>query len=401
MTHPPPARLLDLTRLFRRAGRILTGVDRVEMAYLKRLVVDDVPCFGLVRSSYGYILLDAPSMEAVVERAFGPAKQPSPDLLSRLPRHQSRSERAAYTDARNCALARCVPRGLQRMLDRTLPQGTVYLNVGHSNLTDRVLQATKALGPVAVLLHDIIPIERPDEQRPGTVPPFEDKVHRVSQYADHIIYNSEDTRTRIEQYLTSKCLTVPHFIVSHLGTTIAKPAPEALPNSLPLARPYFVTVGTIEPRKNHAFLLDLWAQMGPEAPTLFIAGNRGWRNEDVFSRLDALPADGNIRELAGLNDGALAALVQGAHGVLFPSLAEGFGWPPIEASALSVPVLANDLAVYREVLGNIPIYASVSDRYLWINKIKNLAMAGAEKQAPPRFVPPSWDAHFKVVLSLI
>jgi hypothetical protein len=55
--NPPPARLLDVTRLIRRAGRVLTGVDRVEMAYLDAVLADPVPIFGLVRTSLGYVLL--------------------------------------------------------------------------------------------------------------------------------------------------------------------------------------------------------------------------------------------------------------------------------------------------------------------------------------------------------
>ena len=54
---PPPARLLDVTRLIRRAGRLLTGVDRVEMAYLSEFLEHSVPIFGLVRTSFGYVLL--------------------------------------------------------------------------------------------------------------------------------------------------------------------------------------------------------------------------------------------------------------------------------------------------------------------------------------------------------
>ena len=50
---PPPARLLDVTRLIRRAGRFLTGVDRVEMAYLSEFLERSVPIFGLVRTSFG------------------------------------------------------------------------------------------------------------------------------------------------------------------------------------------------------------------------------------------------------------------------------------------------------------------------------------------------------------
>ena len=58
LNNPPLARLLDITRLIRRAGRVFTGVDRVEMAYLEALLEQPEPVFGLVRTSFGYVLLD-------------------------------------------------------------------------------------------------------------------------------------------------------------------------------------------------------------------------------------------------------------------------------------------------------------------------------------------------------
>ena len=72
----------------------------------------------------------------------------------------------------------------------------------------------------------------------------------------------------------------------------------------------------------------------------------------------------------------------------------------MEAAALGVPVIANDLPVFREVLGNIPIYAKVSDRYLWRKNIEALAEKVPSRAAHAHFQPPDWDAHFKTVLRL-
>ena len=69
--HKEPARLLDLTRLIRRAGRVPTGIDRVELAYLRYVVTGPNPAFGLVRSSLGYILLDFAGLTEVLHRFEG------------------------------------------------------------------------------------------------------------------------------------------------------------------------------------------------------------------------------------------------------------------------------------------------------------------------------------------
>lgn len=371
----------------RRAGKVLTGVDRVELAYVQALIADDVPMFGLVRSRIGYILLDQAGVEHMVPFLSGPVSGETVET----------QQRQSWRHARKHAIGRVPPFLLRALLRRKLPTGFAYLNVGHSNLTDRVLGAVRSLdAQITTLIHDVIPLDFPEFQRDGTVQPFADMIARVGKFADLVIYNSKDTQARAQTYLPETAAS----IVSHLGTVKVDANAADIPSRVPQDTPYFVCIGTIEPRKNHAFLLDLWDQMGPQAPGLIIAGGRGWKNEDVFARLDALPVGGPVFEVAGLSDGALAALMDGAAGVLFPSLAEGFGLPAAEAAARGVPLIINDLPTLREILGDIPIYASVSDRYLWLNKINELASLGPNAPDQQQYVPPTWDAHFKTVLKL-
>ncbi|MDU8910190.1 glycosyltransferase family 1 protein [Aestuariicoccus sp. MJ-SS9] len=394
----PPARLLDLTRLISRAGRAQTGVDRVEYAYLSHLLSQATPLYGLVRTRLGFVLLDRAGCAAIRDR-LRDDDWGAPDLLARLSRKADPVRLRAEADLRRVAAARCLPRGLGRMLRRHLPAGTHYLNTGHSNLSDRVITAVRAIpqSRIAVLIHDTIPLDHPQFQRPGSVDRFRHFLTRVGRAADLLICNTAQTRADIARHLGADGL--PQTVVAHLG--VPRPVPGTAPAGPWTGQPYFVCLGTIEPRKNHALLLDLWPDI-PEAH-LLICGHRGWENHAVFARLDA--GQDRVHELNGLPDEAIFALLRDSAGLLFPSLAEGYGLPPIEAAALGRPVVCNDLPIYREVLGDIPIYAEVSDGYLWRTKIIELAKDHAAGKRPSQhkggFTPPDWDAHFKTVLRLI
>lgn len=393
-------RLLDLTRSLRRAGRIATGVDRVEHAYLTQFLADDVPVFGVVRTPLGYLLLDRAGLAQFARQLDGDAPWGTVTLMSRIVRGRSQIAKRAESDLRRAAIARVRRGRLPQMLAHQFADGVDYYNIGHSNLTARMLGSVKSAGgTVHVMIHDVIPLEYPQYQRPGTIEPFRQKVQRAGQFADLMIYNSADTKTRTETFLRGWG-KVPDAIVAHLGTIPPAPDASQLPADLPPKGAYFVTVGTIEPRKNHALLLDIWEEMGSDAPQLLICGNRGWNNDSVFARLDHLPSNSPIREVSGLNDAALAALVQGAAGSLFPSHAEGFGLPPAEALMLGTRVLCNDLGVLHEFLGEKPVYVDVNDRYQWVKTIKSWVQNPHIAQESLKFSAPTWDDHFKTVLRL-
>ncbi len=401
---PPPARLLDLTRLISRAGRVATGVDRVELAYLNCLIQRPEPLFAVVRTTLGFVLLDHTGVKSVQKRLSGQVDWGLPDRLSRLARSKSPEVRRAESDLRRYALDRCLPRGLFKMLARHLPKGSAYLNVGHSNLTDRMFQAAKhgLSGQSSVMIHDVIPLEFPQFQRTGTPEKFRQMLKRVRAQADLVIYNTSDTRDRAERFM-AQWGPPPNGIVAHLGVNVPETAPEALPAGVIPSGPYFVTLGTIEPRKGHDMLLDIWDEFPADAavPGLLICGSRGWNNDSVFARLDVLPKGGPVRELHGLGDSTVAALLKGSNGLLCPSHTEGFGLPAAEAAALGVPVVCSDLPAFREVLGDYAVYAAETDRYQWRNRIQSLIKGRGERENADRgaeFVAPTWADHFNTVL---
>ncbi|MEP9367783.1 glycosyltransferase [Xanthobacter sp. VNH20] len=128
-----------------------------------------------------------------------------------------------------------------------------------------------------------------------------------------------------------------------------------------LAQRPWLMVGTVEPKKGHrdavAAFERLWREGYDRA--LVIIGRRGWMSEDMLEIICGSPWYGQkLFWYDDLGDAAVAAHYVGGHALLFPSLAEGFGLPPLEAATRGLPVLSRDIPVVREVLGSAGCYFS-------------------------------------------
>jgi glycosyltransferase involved in cell wall biosynthesis len=387
--------LLDLTRLVSRLGRgTLTGIDRVELAYLQHLLARREPLFGLVRTALGFVVLDRAGARGVLDRVLGHVPLGPPDLLGLMTQRHLPQGLRAEADMRRLALVRCVAVRLEARLRRVLPPYTAYVNVGHANLSPRVMQAVKSVqgGQVVVMVHDTIPLDYPQFCRPGMAAGFATKLAVVAEYADLVVHTAHCTRAQTEAHFVK---LLPG-VVAPLGVEIASSDTLSLGTAKP---PYFVALGTIEPRKNIGLLMQVWRELqsgaGP-VPHLFVVGNRGWADQSLFDELEAMVAGGNVTVLHNLGDGAVTALLQGSEALLFPSLAEGYGLPPLEAAALGVPVMAGHLSVVVETLGDYPVYLDTSDVYAWVEAI-NHQMGNRTQQLDAQRqtrVPPSWADHF-------
>lgn len=407
----PPARLLDLTRLMSRLGKGQpTGVDRVEAAYLAELLSRPDIVFGLLRSKAGYLLLDRSGMARFHALLQTQDPLPAPDLLSRLTRRSDPVLAAAESALRRFAIGRSLASRLPKLLQKHLPTGFTYLNTGHANLTPRTFQALLEAGAAkrVVLIHDTIPLDHPEYSRPDRIESFRAKLHTVATMADLVIHTANSTRQQTETHF-QRFGRIPPGVTAPLG--IAPPQPPGPPTR---TRPYFVTLGTIEPRKNHALLLTLWDQMhrdlpSHEIPQLLIIGRRGWSNAGVFARLDNLgPLQDSVIELSGLPDAEVTTLLAHARALLFPSFVEGYGLPPLEAAQLGTAVIVPPLPIYRETLGHYPVYAALDDSYSWLETIIQLKDGtkaqgqtglGQSDMDVQSAAIPRWPDHFNLVLN--
>lgn len=128
-------------------------------------------------------------------------------------------------------------------------------------------------------------------------------------------------------------------------------------NRYEITPPYVLYVGGLNPRKNVVWLLAAWASIQSHYPstTLVLAGAAQWRSSNIANAYQQYRQHARIHLCGYVADADLPALYHGARLLAYPSLHEGFGLPPLEAMACGTPVIASDIPVLHEVLGDAAV----------------------------------------------
>ncbi len=126
--------------------------------------------------------------------------------------------------------------------------------------------------------------------------------------------------------------------------------------------PHFLAVGTLEPRKNFITLIKAFADVVKKHPnySLKIIGGKGWYFEKIFAAVRDLELEDRVQFLGYVDDRELRAYYQQATALVFPSLYEGFGIPPLEAMKSGCPVIASRAASIPEVVGDAALLVEPS-----------------------------------------
>lgn len=388
--------ILDISRLISRVRYSTpSGVDRVEMAYARGLLAhygDDL-AFAAVHPTGLYGRLSRVSTLAYLDelerrwaREDGNPRQRS--LISVLPWLASLLPKRAVPTSESAIYVQASPHHLT-----------------HTSKVRRVLARERAR--FLCLIHDLIPIEYPEYARPAGDRQHRQRMATVAGLADSVIVNSTATGESFKPWIEQSARKID-LHVALLGT---EPLAAADPLIEGDERPYFVCIGTIEPRKNHLLLLNLWRHLAETLPTenvprLVVIGRRGWENEQVIDMLERCPAlKGHVEEFNGCSDLRLAVLLRGARALLMPSFAEGYGMPVAEALSVGTPVLCSDIPALREVGREAPDYLDPLDGPGWKAMILDHAARGPGHNAQMRRLPdwraPDWDGHIAIVARAI
>lgn len=383
---------LDVSRTLWRIYRCkLTGIDRVELGYALTLLQLEPTRVRFVARDYMFSTFRLLPREASTRLMQDVASAWDHGDMGGVRR------RALLLLISSMTTASPVPRWREGRKPRP-----IYINVSTHPLHNTAAFARfakKTRATIIALVHDMIPLDHPEFVPSNWVKLQTDRVVTINKCVHGVISNSFATTRALARYIReAPVLTAP------LGVRTAEPSP--LP---PLGAPYFVCIGTIEPRKNHLLLLHCWREIvrrwKKAAPHLVLVGARGWENEQVVDILErCCEIRGIVHEVGMVPDGTLATWLNHAQALLMPSFVEGYGLPVVEALSLGTPVICSDIEAHREIAGEVAEFIHPLDGAGWIKAIEDYAWwpEGARAEQVRRLEawdPPAWDQHLGAVLT--
>jgi len=219
---------------------------------------------------------------------------------------------------------------------------------------------------------------------------------RAIRLADRVLAVSQNTAQAVEEVFPFARGKVR--VVYPGATPLAPAAARATLAPLGVDRPYFLFVGTLEPRKNLRRLLGAYARLPVavrDGHRLVIAGGSGWGGVDASQLAGELGIAGNVVITGYVDDAHLATLYAHARFLAMPSLYEGFGLPLVEAMSCGVPVLASNVSSLPEVAGDAGLLVDPLDEAAIAQGLQRLltdddlhqALAARAREAAARF---SW-----------
>jgi glycosyltransferase involved in cell wall biosynthesis len=216
-----------------------------------------------------------------------------------------------------------------------------------------------------VTVHDLSYLTVPQYADPGLRRYLTAAVPRSLRRAAHVVAVSEATRRDIIAHLglPPARVTTVYNGVDPRFRPLDPTARAAARARLGLPERFILTVGTIEPRKNHLGLLRAFARLAADQPdlALLIGGRRGWLDAPIFAEAARLGLGERVRFLGPVPDADLPALLGTAGVFAFPSWYEGFGLPPLEAMACGAPVVASNASSLPEVVGEAGLLVDPGD----------------------------------------
>lgn len=281
-----------------------------------------------------------------------------------------------------------------------LPQNSIYVNVSQFPLwissSFEWIEARQDV-KAAFFIHDLLPVVLPEYFGKLERDRHLARLGNFARFGDAAIVTTDTVARNLRRHM------------SHLGRDDVPIFTAATPISATFAgdrvvvpeltdKPFFVFCSTLEPRKNHLMILAVWRALvdryGTDAPKLILVGTRGWHYEPIIDLIERSPAlRRHVIEVGGLSTPGLKRLIDNAQALLMPSFGEGYGLPVHEALAAGAPVIASDVAAFREIDADNLTLLSPLDGEAWLETIAAHSIRPRPADGV-RHVPPGWASYF-------
>lgn len=198
-----------------------------------------------------------------------------------------------------------------------------------------------------VLCHDVGPLTHPELYDNGTVTAYEKAYTKIAKVRPAVVFVSNTSRLAFENRLGTEfrfLRAIPLYVRNGSVTGHTEPIPG-------IQRPFFLTVGALETRKNQRVAIEAFERYGfaKRGVSYILCGARGAGAEEIEARAARTPG---VKILGYVSDAQLRWLYQEASAFVLPSLLEGFGMPALEAALRGlIPVVSRDSALTEAVNG--------------------------------------------------
>lgn len=274
------------------------------------------------------------------------------------------------------------------------------INVNELDFNKDFFQQAKKIGiKVLFILYDLIPIDYPEYYKKRDTKLFSKWLEEAAKF-DGFLAISNYSKERLMHWSQETKTSIPPVQVFGLGSNFS-PSNEDRDTTekIPVEKPYYLMVGTIEPRKGHEDVLEAFDEYwdkGGQARCVFV-GRKGWKVRQIVQRLEHHKEfNHKLFWLKGIEDSVLKKLYNEAEAVIVAAHVEGYGLPIVEALNYKKTVLARDIPIFREIGGEfIQYFKDPSELASLISKGKNSYLQSKDYESK------NWHTSFKEMYKAI
>jgi glycosyltransferase involved in cell wall biosynthesis len=268
---------------------------------------------------------------------------------------------------------------------------------------------------VAVFIHDLIQVTNPEFVEPAATAVFRRSLVDVLCVSSYVLTNSKFVADDVRRYLASRMNfqlpVIPVTLATELNCRQIDTADVSQEHKELANEDYVLCVGTIEIRKNHMYLVEVWERLirqfpGP-VPNLVFVGKWGWEIAPLQKYLEGSDyLGGRLYIYGGISDGELAFLYKNSLFTIYPSFAEGWGLPVGESLSYGKPCIASSVTAIPEVGGALCKYFDpfdVEDGYRVVFDVlaDRPALAAWTKRVRSEFRPKTWKDFSEDVFGVL